>query len=219
MFDLDDQVLDGSVLDCCAGASSFVADVVAGGGTAVAVDPAYAWSAAALATAAADGLGDGNQIIDHHGDQFVWDWYGTPQRRDQLRREAAARFLADLDRRPASYVAAALPRLPFTDGSFDLVVCSHLLFTWSDVLDADWHLAAIAEMVRVARRDVRIFPIVVQGTGEPVPFLDDLLTRLRGAGHRVEIRRVPYVFQHGADSMLTIQPGAAHPDTGLESVM
>jgi hypothetical protein len=39
MFDLTPEDLTGSVLDCCAGGSSFAAET---GGRVVAVDPAYA---------------------------------------------------------------------------------------------------------------------------------------------------------------------------------
>lgn len=205
MFDLSEQDLIGRVLDCCAGSSSFVTELTDRGGTGVAVDPAYAMARSQLKAAATDSLGDANQIIDHHSAHFVWDWYGTPERRHRMRSEASARFLADIDRRPHHYVAGSLPHLPFTDKSHDLVLCSHLLFTWSTEFDADWHLAAIREMLRVARREVRIYPLVVQGSGEDVPFLESLLTQLRRSGHDVDTRQVSYRFQRGADAMLTVR--------------
>ena len=52
---------------------------------------------------------------------------------------------------------------------------------------------------------MRIFPLVVQGTGDPVSFLPGLVDRLRAEGHSVEIVTVPYEFQRGANTMLTIQ--------------
>lgn len=206
MFDLDAAALRGAVLDCSAGSSSFVAEHVDRGGRAVAVDPAYALSRADLAAAASRSLDDGNRIIDRHDDRFVWDWYGTPRRRYGLRRSASERFLRDVDHRPGRYVAGALPTLPFADRSYDLVLCSHLLFTWSTHFDDAWHLAAMTELLRVTRREARIYPLVVQGSGDAVPFLDRLVAALDDAGHRVEIRRVQYVFQRGADSMLTVRP-------------
>lgn len=206
MFDLDEQSLGSAVLDCCAGASSFVAELVEQGGSAVAVDPVYAVPRAELMAEAAEAFRAGNQIVDVHHDRFVWDWYGTPERRDEIRREAAATFLADFDRRPSRYVAGSLPDLPFADDSYDLVLCSHLLFTWANQFGSDWHWAAITEMLRVARREVRVFPLVVQGCGEDVPFMEGLLERLRADGHDVEIRRGRYVFQQDADSMMIVRP-------------
>lgn len=84
------------------------------------------------------------------------------------------------------------------------MLCSHLLFSWADQLDSTWHRAALAELVRVARRQVRIYPLVVQGTGEPVSFLDDLRAELDATGHRSQLRQVPYRFQRRADRMLHI---------------
>lgn len=207
MFDLDARALGARILDCCAGAASFVAELAARGGRGVAVDPAYALPRAELKSAATRALGDVDQIVDRHADRFTLKWYGSAERKRAIRRGAAARFLEHLDSRPACYVAGSLPHLPFADRSHDIVLCSHLLFTWSNVFDADWHLAAVYEMLRVARADVRIFPLVVQGTGDDVPFLDGLMERLRDAGHAAEIRRVPYMYQRGADAMMVVRPG------------
>jgi SAM-dependent methyltransferase len=207
MFDLSPvDVAGSSVLDCCAGAASFTAESE---GRGVAMDPVYAMGSGELATLVRDGVRDGERIIAEHADAFEWDWYGHPARRAEQRRTAADRFLLDLSRRPGRYVAGALPNLPLATGSFDLVLCSHLLFTWSDVLDEAWHRRAIAELVRVARREVRVFPLVVQGTGDPVAFLDSLRADLHAAGHRSCLRTVPYRFQRGADQMLAITVEAA----------
>jgi hypothetical protein len=204
MFDLDDAALDGLVLDCCAGASSFVAELAHRGGAGVAVDPVYARGLEAIRRAAATSQVAGTTIVDDHPDHFVWHWYGSPERRNRMRTAAAQRFLADLTHRPSAYLAGELPRLPLASGSAELVLCSHLLFTWADRLDLGWHRAALADLVRVARREVRVFPLVVQGTGAPVPFLDHLVDELRAQGHDVAVRDVPYEFQRGAHAMLVI---------------
>jgi len=202
MFDLTaGDVAAGRVLDCCAGASSFAAET---GSHVVAVDPAYALGAAELAARVEHGLRDGDRIIEDNTGAFEWDWYGTPARRTLMRRAAGRRFLADLGAGPGRYVAGALPALPFADAAFDLVLCSHLLFTWADRYGAEWHHAALRELVRVARREVRVFPLVVQGSGGPVPFLGDVLEWLRAAGLRPRLRDVPYRFQRGAHQMLSV---------------
>ncbi|GAB3418396.1 methyltransferase domain-containing protein [Flindersiella endophytica] len=199
MFDLSDTDLELSILDCCAGASGFTAELAARGGSGAAVDPAYGRPQHEVLAAISTSASGAAQLIDENQDRFVWSWYGTPARRDQLRAEAAGRFARDYVERPHAYVAGALPDLPFGDGAFDLVLCSHLLFTWADRLGEDWHRAALRELARVARREVRVFPLVLQGAGEPVEFLDRLAGEL-GA----ERRAVPYEFQAGADQMLVI---------------
>jgi hypothetical protein len=215
MFDLTPEDLAGSVLDCSAGGSSFTAET---DGRVVAVDPAYAVGRRELAARLRAGLGAADRIIDDHADRFEWSWYGSPGRRAEMRRAAADRFIADLHGRPERYVAGALPDLPLSSGSVDLVLCSHLLFTWSDRFGEDWHRRALAELVRVARREVRIFPVVVSGTGEPVAFLDGLRGELDALGHHTEVRGVPYRFQRGGDKMLRIGVGAMGVGGALDSV-
>jgi len=50
--------------------------------------------------------------------------------------------------------------------------------------------------------EVRVFPLVVKGTGAPVSFLPPLIDALRGDGHTVKVVPVPYEFQVGAHHML-----------------
>ncbi len=200
MFDLTE--LPVSVLDCCAGGASFTAEAAARGVDAVAVDPAYELPAPELVDTVRRSLPATSGIIDEHADSFVWTWYGTPARKDELRIEAADRFLQDVSIAPERYVPGSLPELPFSDGRFELVLCSHLLFTWADKYDRDWHLAALRELVRVSRSEVRVFPLVQQGAGEPVHYLPELLDELEDV--TAEIRPVPYEFQVNADKMLVL---------------
>ena len=203
-FALTDEDLAGRLLDCCAGASGFAAEANARGGRVIAVDPAYAKGTPELLADTDSSTTRGAAILTDHEARFVWTWYGSRGRRDRLRREALALFTADLQAHPETYAVGALPQLPFRDDAFDLALCSHLLFTWSDVLDEQWHDRAVHELLRVAPA-VRIFPLVVQGIGDPVSFLPGLVHRLRAEGHLAEIVPVPYEFQRGATTMLTIQ--------------
>lgn len=196
----------GRVLDCSAGASGFTAQAHRRGLSVTAVDPAYAAGPAALVAAAGEGLSAGQVLVADHADRFTWSWYGSQEHRAQLRAQAWTAFGDDVARRPGAYVAGALPVLPFADGAFDLALCSHLLFTWSDVLDQPWHAAALRDLLRVAR-EVRVFPLVVQGTGEDVPFLPDLVASLSDEGYVAETVPVDYEFQRGADRMLRIRQG------------
>ena len=198
MFDLAELATD-SILDCCAGGASFTAET---GGATVALDPVYAQGQAKLAESVRSGQQGASAISYANAEHFDWSWYGTRERREELRADAAKRFLADLADRPGHYIAADVHHLPFADNSFDLVLCSHLLFTWSDVFGQDWHERAIAELVRVSRDEVRIFPTVVQKTGDPVPFLPALRREFAARGVTSRLAKVPYQFQVGADEML-----------------
>jgi hypothetical protein len=114
------------------------------------------------------------------------------------------RFLKDF---PAGleegrYRNETLPHLRFGGGAFDLALCSHLLFLYSDALSLEFHLAAIEEMCRVAG-EARVFPLL-GAYGEPSPYLVPVVHRLRELGYGVERRRVPYEFLRGADEMLSV---------------
>lgn len=200
MFDL--RELPVRILDCCAGGSSFTAEANRLGAETVAADPAYSAPDDDLAMALRHAAQRTRRINDDHADDFVWKWYGSPARRDAMRAEAADDFLADKSRHPARYVAAALPDLPFAAGRFDLVLCSHLLFTWSNQHGLDWHLAAARELLRVSSDQVRIFPLVGQGAGRPVEFLPEFLYRLNVPW---VLRDVPYELQRGANQMLVLK--------------
>ena len=62
-----------------------------------------------------------------------------------------------------------MPALPFADAGFGLALCSRLLFLYSDHLSPDAHVAALRELLRVAR-EVRVFPLLTLA-GEPSPNL------------------------------------------------
>ena len=199
-----EQLVGRRVLDCSAGAASFVARANRMGIEAVAADPAYQLAGDKLAEVAAAGLRDGNAIAARHPGRFTWEWYGSVQARERMRARALAEFVLDFNEHRDRYVTASLPTLPFPDGDFDVALCSHLLFTWADQLGLEWHLAALRELARVAR-EVRVFPTVMQGAGHEVPFWDELTTTLAAAGAHVHRQRVDYQFQAGADTMLVLR--------------
>ena len=121
-----------------------------------------------------------------------------------MRAESARLFGEDLLARPDRYVAAALPRLPFPDDAFDLVLSSHLLFTYADRLDEDFHLAALLEMARVCRGQVRVYPLVDEA-GQPLPELLQAVHETCAAeGLYVTVRSTDFEFQRGARSMLQV---------------
>lgn len=117
---------------------------------AVAVDPVYAGDREALGEQALRDAERGHRFLLGHAHRFVWTWFTDPAQHRRLRVEAARDFAADLLARPGSYIAAGLPSLPFPDRSFDLVLSSHLLFTYGERFDDAFHLAALRELVRVA---------------------------------------------------------------------
>jgi len=201
MFALADSDLSGSVLDCPGGASSFTACANQAGASAIAADPVYARPRRSLAALATAEVERGSAHTVAGADRYVWDFYGDPGGHARVRSASAEAFSRDLIAHPARYVPASLPTLPFPSGQFDLVLSSHFLFTYADRLDLEFHRAALRELHRVARREVRVFPLLEQG-GRPVPELLSGLLAALGIPHRIE--RVGYEFQRGGNEMLVL---------------
>ena len=126
------------------------------------------------------------------------------------RRAAAQRFLADFEthRVHGRYFAGALPRLPFLDGAFDLVLCAHLLFTYARQFDLAWHVAACRELARVSAGEVRLHP-VCGPDGRRYPELAALRRELLAEGITSELVAVPYEFFAGSSTMLVLNRRAA----------
>jgi SAM-dependent methyltransferase len=203
MFALTDDDLRGRLLDCPGGGASFTAAARARGAAAFAVDPVYASPPRELTARLDAELARGSAWAVANAERYVWDFYGTPADHARLRAGSAAAFARDLLGSPGRYTAAALPHLPFRDGAFDLVLSSHLLFTYADRLDAGFHLAALLELARVGR-EVRVYPLVDQA-GRALPeLLPAVFDGLAAAGVRAEVVEVDYEFQRGARSMLRI---------------
>jgi len=103
------------------------------------------------------------------------------------------------------YVPAELPNLPFFDATFDLALCSHFLFLYSQQHDAQFHIEAVQELCRVAQ-EVRIFPLV-ELDGTISRHLSQVTEALGAGGFTVTIEPVAYEFQKGANQMLRVVGG------------
>jgi SAM-dependent methyltransferase len=217
LFDLDPEALVGRrILDCPSGPASFVAEASRRGIDAVGADVAYRAPPGALARRCRRDFEDAAAQHRAKRGLFTWEFYGDVDTKDRYQRAAYEQFLADYgraeaadppgaDARPGSsdYVAAALPELPFADDAFDLALSGHFLFLYGDRLSVRFHREALRELVRVASEAVRVYPLTGLDT-ERYDHLEAVAATVRSAGHRVEVRPVPFEFQRGADEMLVV---------------
>src|SRR5262249_48054284 len=137
--------------------------------------------------------------------QFVWNSIRSVEELEQVRMTAMNEFLADYlaGRSAGRYVDAELPMLPFADASFDLALCSHLLFVYTSQLGEAFHRSAVREMCRVAG-EVRIFPLIELG-GMRSPFVDFIADEYRRSPFDASIETVPYEFRKGGNQMMRIR--------------
>lgn len=205
MFALQPADLAGRILGCGDGPASFNAEMSAAGHHVTSVDPVYAFQTDEI-QARIDATYD--TILaqaEANRAAYVWHEFTGTAELGAARLEAMQRFLADFPagKQAGRYVEGSLPVLPFADDSFDLALCSHLLFLYSEHLDVDFHIAALAELLRVAHQ-VRIFPLLTLAC-DPSPHLAPVLARCAARGHTAEQVRVPYEFQRGGHTMLVVQ--------------
>lgn len=203
MFGLSDHDLSADILDCPGGGASFGAEVRRLGGRVTSVDPAYHRDADDLGPHVVDEVDRGNQYVRDNLGIYDWSWFSDPENHRQLRLAGARRFAEDYAAHRERYIEASLPALPFEDGRFDLTLSSHLLFTYGDRLDLDFHLAAARELARVTAGEVRLYPLVTIDS-RPYEHLDELRGLLAAEGVGSELRKVPYVFQLSADQVLVL---------------
>jgi hypothetical protein len=204
MFSLPADFAD-SILDCAAGPASFNAEATSLGKHVTSCDPLYSHSGPEIRARIDATYPEMMEQTRLNLDEFVWKEFGSPDDVGRVRMEAMNTFLGDYNagRDHGRYLDAELPSLPFETQSFDLALCSHFLFLYSDQLTADFHVAAILEMARVAR-EVRVFPLLAMG-GIPSRHLPAVTARLEHSGLIVSIERVPYEFVRGANEMMRIR--------------
>ena len=134
-----------------------------------------------------------------HPAGFNWDYLGSPEELAKTWTAALSVFGTDFAPDDARYVAAALPRLPFPDDRFALTLSGFLLFVYPELFGPDDLLAALRELTRVTRGEVRVYP-VMSSAGEPYAELPALRAALAGRGVATEIRRTGCAWNTTADS-------------------
>lgn len=204
MFALTADDLNLRIIGCADGPASFNAHLTKSGHRVVSYDPLYRLTAKQIQeridVTYEDVIGQTRQ----NQAKFVWTDIKSPDELGQIRMSAMRAFLSDYEqgKTESRYVAGELPHLPFERASFDLALCSHFLFLYSDQLSLAFHQQSIEAMCEVAR-EARIFPLLTYNA-ERSPHLEPLLERLAQAGYGVALERVRYEFQRGGNEMLRV---------------
>lgn len=198
----DDDLRAGPILDCPGGASPFGALVRALGGEAVGVDPVYGQTDGLVDRVAAD-IARVTEWQRAHPAGFNWSYLGSPEELARTWTSALEVFAADFTPDGSRYVAAALPHLPFPDGRFALTLSGFLLFVYPELFGHDELVAALRELARVTRGEVRVYPLT-STAGEPYAELPALRMALAAHGVDTEIRDTgcSYATTPDSDRML-----------------
>ena len=180
MFALTEDDRTRAIVGCGDGPAGFNAEGTRQGVRVVSCDPVYRFTTGQIRDRIAATY---DEIIDQtrrNAAEFVWDaGMGSIEELGDVRMAAMRTFLDDYDagRSEGRYVDAELPSLPFSDATFDIALCSHFLFLYSEQLGEVFHRAAVREMCRVAE-EVRIFPLLALG-GDPSSLVDVCVKEIR----------------------------------------
>ena len=205
IFSLTEMDLKGSILGCGDGPASFNAELTERGGNIISIDPTYQFSAEELQSRIAQVYDEIMPQMYINKDMYIWESIPSVEALGKIRMSAMNRFISDYKTGKAvgRYVHESLPSLNFKDNQFDLALCSHYLFLYSEHVNLEQHIASIKELCRVAK-EVRIYPLLSLD-GEVSPHLNEVILALGAAGLTSSLVNVGYQFQKGATQMLVVK--------------
>jgi len=214
MFSLSQADLEQKILGCGDGPASFNSTLSANGGAVVSIDPVYSFTVEEIRKRIAETYEIILEQTRKNRNEFIWQDISSVAELGRIRMSSMALFLEDIEKGKAEgrYIAGNLPHLPFYDKEFGLALYSHLLFLYSEQLSEEFHLAAIRELCRVAQ-EVRIFPVLELGAKKS-RHLKPVMDELTREQYHIDMKKVPYRFQIGANEMMVIRS----PDHGMHQV-
>lgn len=204
MFSLTDADLKKSIIGCADGPASLNAEMALQGRRVVSFDPIYRFTPTEIASRFEESVDAVMSQVRATPDFWTWKYHRSPDDLLNNRRNALELFLADFEKgkEAGRYIVGELPSLEFMDNQFDLALCSHFLFLYSEHFSYEFHLNSILEMCRIAD-EVRIFPLLTLKQDRS-PYLDAIIKDLNKRGLRAEITKVDYELQKNGNQALFI---------------
>lgn len=205
MFSLTAMDLKKTLLGCGDGPACFNAELTKAGGNVISVDPVYQFNTQQIRSRIEQVYPEVMTQVVKNLDDFIWKTIANVDELGRTRMAAMENFLNDFvqGKEEGRYINASLPILPFIQAEFDLALCSHFLFLYSEQLDQSQHIVAMDELCRVAN-EVRVYPLLGLD-GSRSKHLEPVISHLRGRGLDVSLQTVKYQFQKGATEMLVVK--------------
>lgn len=205
MFNLSDEDLAKRILGIADGPASFNAEATNRGSTVISVDPLYQFEGSEILERFNTVVDDVIDQVRATPDDWVWSYHTSADDLRNNRVNVIHTFIADYEmgKQQGRYQLGELPSLSFRDYEFDLALCSHFLFLYSDHYDLKFHWNSIQELLRISQ-EVRIFPLMTLMLKRS-PHLPAIIQQLHDEGYDVFIEKVEYELQRGGNEMLVIK--------------
>lgn len=204
MFHLTPEDIERKILDVASGPASFNAEMYQLGHLVTSIDPVYEFSCQEIQQRFDECVDNIVEQVRTSSKNWVWNYHKSPEDLRSNREKALAIFLADYERGKAEqrYIPGELPNLPINE-YYDLVLCSHFLFLYSEQFDCEFHRYSILDLLKRSH-EVRIFPLLTLDLKRS-PYLEQILQELHQLGYSTKIIEVDYELQRGGNEMLKIQ--------------
>lgn len=204
MFALSDVDLNMKILGCGDGPASFNAEMTELGHSVVSIDPLYQFSAEQIKQRVLETYEPVIKQTKQNSNRYIWKNFRDADELGYARLAAMEKFLLDYEagRTAGRYLPLSVPNLELANNQFELCVCSHLLFLYSEQLSLDFHIASIHELLRISP-EVRIFPLL-KLDGEVSPYIEPVIQTFSSYGFDLKVQPVAYEFQKGGNQMLNI---------------
>lgn len=204
-FSLTETDLDKKILSVADGPCSFNAEMTRLGKSCISTDPIYQFSKENIENRIHETANTIGKEVRENQELFLWHYYKSPDGLINTRLSSMRIFLEDFNDglKQGRYIIGEMPPLDFPDKSFNIVLCSHFLFTYSHKLDLDFHIESIKEMIRVGN-EVRIFPVLAHDSSKSI-HIDKVLSYFNSNGSQAYFEKVDYEFQVGGDQMLIVK--------------
>jgi hypothetical protein len=206
---IEDLKKYNKIIDCPSGASSFVAEInnITSNSEkkVIGCDPLFDESLEYLKRKGEEDIDYVVEKVNSSFKLYNWDYYKTIENLKEQRTLSLARFALDYNqgKKEERYIKAELPKLPFEDESFDLVLSGHFLFTYANKFDFEFHKSSLLELFRICAKEVRIYPIQ-QRMLQSYPNMKKLISVFNEHDIKYEILQVPFEFQKGSNKILRL---------------
>lgn len=203
MFDLQKNELSQSILDYPGGISSFNAEMFALGNQVTSADSLYKLSPEEMTQWADEIFLQSEKFLRDHLERLRIKSEDEVSHILNMWKKNQMLFLHDYAKGKTQrrYLYSDLPQLPFGAQSFELALCSDLLFH-NEAREGHSAQELISEMCRVAH-EVRVFPLLDE-KGQIADNLGEVMATLHQQNFGVEIRQVEYHELKGGNAMLRI---------------
>lgn len=204
IFGLTTDILkNNKILDAASGVSSFCAQACALGYNVTASDRIYSLPSSVILDKSKSDLINIKNQLSGIKDSYVWDYFKDIDALIDHRTKAYAAFISDFDKYGAQrYKPVEYPKTNFPNKEFDLTLSSGFLFMYEGILDLEFHIQTLTELIRITSREIRIWPIV-DLKGQKSQFLNEIINSFNQ--YVFTVQRVDYEFLKNTNEMLVIK--------------